>query len=105
MQKITFEHSTGRAYDDILSFKTDNGLEIKIYFDNCEASELEIDDMASSANSDTLTGIYVRVDFTLLSLAEIVKKAEEQLPAIQMDINQEIADELAMERELSSGRI
>lgn len=89
-------------YLDVLSIKTDHGVEVNVTFFEGDAEDFYVDSYCIPIYGDTLDGIFFVIDGSFVSARSVVESAVNQYPAIKAEVEQERADEEAHEREMSS---
>lgn len=84
-----------------LKTRSDDGLEIEIYFKGLDAETISISGHEMNVNSDDYKGLYVLFG-EIVPVSKVIEEANKQIEDIVNEYLQEIADDEAMERELSS---
>lgn len=87
---------------DILSIKTDHGVEVDVCFFDGDIDDFCVDSHCLSIEGETLEGLFFMIDGSFVSARSVVESAVNQYPAIISEVEQEQADEEAHEREMSS---
>lgn len=87
---------------DQLEVKTDTGAEITIHFENSSVECINIDGYEYDATDDVLKSLFVKVDGQFYTLLGVSQKAGIDYEDICEETRQEMEEEDAMRRELSS---
>ena len=99
---IRFNYERGYAETDDLLVKSDQGIKIRIVYDNGDPVLVCVDDVEFNDADDTLNGLFVSINCKPYALSYVLRAANEQIDAIIAENEQEAADELRMAQELSS---
>lgn len=89
---MQYEHD-----DDIITVKSDNGVELKMFFGGDYVYEWHLDGNDYPATGDTAHGVYLMCDGKLKKVSEIIRYFEDRIDAIreQHEIEQQAEEDNA----------
>ena len=89
---MNFQYKESNVGRPILFLKTNQGVEIEVFF-GISGDYIYVDDAEFSIKSDTLYGLFVGIGDKIFTLMDVYYSAENQLPDILACVAQEQKDE------------